>query len=324
MRHTLEPDKVHYKWNRDLHPAIEVESGDVVRFETDEVSGGQIRPGTPASALAELNFDRIYPLAGPVLVKGAQPGDVLEVEIVNLRPKGWGWTGIIPNLGLLPEDFPEPYIKHWDLSNGRTAELRPGVVVPLEPFCGVMGVAPAEPGEIFVLPPGKFGGNMDIRHLTKGTTLFLPVQVEGALFSAGDCHAAQGDGEVCVTGIEAPMTFTLRFGIRKDLSIPEPQFITPGPLTQKHDRKGYYATAGIAPDLMEATKKAIRAMITHLQETHGLTREEAYVLCSVAVDLKISEVVDAPNWIVSAYLPTAVFRRPRARRRLATRGRSRR
>lgn len=306
--HVLAPDRFHYKWNRALPPAIEIASGDVIFFETDEVSGGQIRPGSPASALARLDFDRIYPLAGPVFVQGASPGDVLEVEILDLRPKNWGWTGIIPNLGLLPEDFPEPYLWHWDLSGGQVTTLRPDIVIPLDPFCGVMGVCPDEPGEIFVLPPGKFGGNMDIRHLTRGTTLLLPVQVEGALFSAGDCHAAQGDGEVCVTGIESPMTFTLRFNVRRGRSIPEPQFMTAGPLTRKYDANGYYATTGVAPDLMAASKKAVRAMIAHLTETYGLSREDAYVLCSVAVDLKICEVVDAPNWIVAAYLPLSLFR----------------
>lgn len=305
---TLSPDKIHYKWNRDHPPAIEVAQGDVVHFETEEVSGGQIRPGSPAEALRALDFDRLYPLAGPVFVKDALPGDVLEVEILEMQPKNWGWSGIIPSLGLLPEDFPEPYIKHWDLSGGQQTELRADIVIPLDPFCGVMGVAPQARGDIFVLPPGQFGGNMDIRHLTKGTTLLLPVQVEGALFSAGDCHAAQGDGEVCVTGIESPMRFTLRFGLRRGRSIPGPQFITPGPLTAKYDARGYYATTGIEPDLMEAARQAVRAMIAHLVETYGLSPQDAYILCSTAVDLKISEVVDAPNWIVSAYLPLSIFR----------------
>jgi acetamidase/formamidase len=306
--YSLPPRKTHYTWNRELDPALEIEPGDVVSFETQEVSDGQVTPGCSATVLGSLDLDKVYPLAGPVYVRGARPGDALEVEILDLRPKDWGWTGIIPNLGLLPEDFTEPYIKHWDLSNGRTTSLRDDIVIPLDPFCGVMGVCPDVAGEQFVLPPGPFGGNMDIRHLTKGATLLLPVQVSGAMFSAGDCHAAQGDGEVCVTGIESPMEFTLRFAVRRDLNLPAPQFRVPGPLTSKYDERGYYATTAIGPDLMQGAKDAVRAMIEHLDRNYNLSREEAYVLSSVAVDLKISEIVDAPNWVVSAYLPLSIFR----------------
>jgi acetamidase/formamidase len=303
----LDPSKIHEKWNNALPPAITIRSGDVIHFETNEVSNGQVTPGCDASVLAHLDFDNIYPLAGPVGVEGANPGDVLQVDILELQPLDWGWTGMIPGLGLLPEDFPDPYIKHWDLSNGVSTELRPGITLPLDPFCGVMGVAPSEPGEIGILPPGRFGGNLDIRHLTKGNTLFLPVQVEGALFSAGDCHSAQGDGEVCVTGIESPMRFTLRFTLRKDLRIDEPRFICNGPLNRKVDERGYYCTTSVGPDLYKNSQNAIRYMIQHLVESYELTPEEAFVLCSVAVDLKISEIVDAPNWIVSAYLPMSIF-----------------
>jgi len=305
--HVLEPGQIHYKWSRANRPALEIEPGDVIVCDTQEVSDGQITPGCPAEALGRMDLDKVYPLAGPVFVKGARPGDALEVEILELRPKAWGWTGIIPGLGLLSEDFETPYIKHWDLTNGRTTILRPGITIPLEPFCGVMGVSPDEPGSLSVLPPGKWGGNMDIRHLNVGATLLLPVWVDGGLFSCGDAHAAQGDGEVCVTGIEAPMHIRLRIGVRRGYTIPTPQFITPGPLTSQYDRQGYYATTGIAPDLMQAAKEALRSMIAHLGKHHRMTREEAYVLSSVVVDLKISEIVDAPNWIVSAYLPQAIF-----------------
>jgi acetamidase/formamidase len=312
--YALSPDKVHYKWNKDLPPAIEIDPGDVVRCETRDVTDGQVTPGCDASVLATVNFDRIYPLAGPIYVRGARPGDALEIEILDLRTRGWGWNGILPGLGLLAEDFPSPYIRHWDLSDGKTTSLGKDIVIPLDPFCGVMGVCPADPGEHFVLPPGRFGGNMDIRHLTRGTRLLLPVQVEGALFSAGDCHAAQGDGEVCVTGIESPMEFDLRFNIVRGANLPAPQFHVPGPINRKYDRKGYYATTAVGPDLMQDAKDALRAMIAHLVRTYGLTREDAYVLSSVVVDLKISEIVDAPNWIVSAYLPLSIFKRRRARK----------
>jgi acetamidase/formamidase len=305
--HFLPAEKVHFVWNNALPPALEIDPGDVVVYDLRDVTDNQITPASTADALTTLDWSRIYPLGGPVFVKGAKPGDVLEVEILDLHPKGWGWTGIIPGFGLLGEEFNKPYLRIWDLSPGDHTFLREDIRIPLDPFCGTMGVAPEEKGEFPVMPPGKFGGNMDIRHLTKGATLLLPVQVEGALFSCGDCHAAQGDGEVCVTGIEAPMHVALRFRVRKDRSIPEPQFLTPGPLTSKYDGKGYYATTGISPDLLEASRKAVRHMIDHLVHTYHLTPEDAYVLCSVAVDLKISEVVDKPNWIVSAYLPLSIF-----------------
>jgi acetamidase/formamidase len=244
-----------------------------------------------------------HPLTGPVAIRGAQPGDVLQVDVLDLVPGAFGVTTFAPDRGLLAGDFPEPYLKVWDLTADR-AELRPGVRVPLAPFLGVMGVALAEPGEHSTIPPRAAGGNMDIKQLTKGSTLYLPIAVAGALFSCGDGHAAQGDGEVCITAIETTMTATLRLGVRRDLRIAGPEFETTsaGALAGRQ-----YVTTGIAPDLMEASKQAVRAMIGHLVAACGLTREEAYVLCSVAVDLKISEVVDAPNWVVSAFLPMSLF-----------------
>jgi acetamidase/formamidase len=254
-----------------------------------------------------LDWENTYPLGGPIYIENAEPGDVLEVDILELKPKGWGWTAFFPGFGLLPEDFDYAYIKHWDLRNGVSSELKRGVTVPLDPFCGTMGVAPREKGSFHPLPPGNFGGNMDIRHLTVGTKLLFPVYNEGALFSCGDCHAAQGDGEVCVTGIESPMKVTLSFNLKKKTSIPSPQFITKGALTRKYDSEGYYATTGIASDLMKSARLSVRSMINYLSSERGLTREEAYILCSVAADLKINEIVDKPNWIVSCYLPLSIF-----------------
>ncbi len=306
--YSLDRNKIHFKWNNALPPALTVEPGDIVHCWTEEVTTRQVTPGCEADVLTQVDFDRIYPLAGPIAVHGVQPGDALEVEILALKPDEWGWTGILPGLGLLSGDFTQPYIKHWDLSNGRTTEFRLGLVLPLQPFCGTMGVAPAEPGERDVLPPGNFGGNMDIRHLNAGTRLLLPVQVPGGLFSAGDCHALQGDGEVCVTGIECPMSFSLRFGLRPGLQLATPAFFTGrSPLSAHESSAGYYVTTGIGPDLMEDARDAVRRMIDWLCREHKLSPEDAYVLSSVAGDLKISEVVDQPNWIVSFYMPLMIF-----------------
>jgi acetamidase/formamidase len=209
-------------------------------------------------------------------------------------------------LGLLPDDFDQPYYHIWDLSTD-PAPFVAGIRVPLEPFLGVMGVAPEEPGSHSTIPPRRNGGNIDTKQLTAGSRLYLPVLVEGALFSCGDGHAAQGDGEVCITAIETDMTATLRFTVHKGRHLPEFQFVTAGPLLPRTNSREWYVTTGHGPDLMEAARNAVRHMLTHLVATHGLTREQAYVLCSVAVDLKLSEVVDAPNWVVSAFLPMSLF-----------------
>jgi acetamidase/formamidase len=229
--------------------------------------------------------------------------------VLKLETRGWGFAAIIPGLGLLADDFTDPYLRIFDLTNGAETRLRDDVVIPVEPFFGTMGVCPAGASKQLVMPPGTFGGNMDTRQLTAGTTLYLPVQVEGALFSCGDAHAAQGDGEVCVTGIEAPMRGVLRFELQKGRSIPAPQFLTRGPLTPRANTAGWYGTTGVGPDLYRAAQGATRAMIDHLGETRGLSREDAYVLASLVVDLKIAEIVDAGQYVVSALLPHSVFRR---------------
>jgi acetamidase/formamidase len=309
--HRIPRGQVHYKWDNSLRPAVEIDPGDVVHCETDEVTDGQLRPGSPASALAAIDFDRLYPLAGPIFVRGAEPGDTLQVEILRLEPLEWGWAGIIPGLGLLPEDFPSPYLRHFDLSNRKDTALRDDIRIPIEPFCGTMGVATDEPGRHDVLPPTKGGGNIDTRHLVAGTTVYLPVLVRGGLFSAGDCHAAQGDGEVCVTGIECPMRFSLRFNVIKGGAMRPWRYhfrTAPGSLQPRSDARGYYAATALGPDLMVDAQNAVRELIDWLGREHRLGREDAYILCSLAADLKISQIVDRPNWGVSAYLPLSVFR----------------
>ena len=305
--HVIPKGARYSKWDRSRPPALEIAPGDIVHFEVGEGTYGQISPESTAETLRNLDWDRVFELCGPVYVRGARPGDVLSVEILGIKVGSWGWTAILSGeLGLLAEDFPGPYLKIWDLSNGKSAKLRPNIVIPLDPFCGTMGVAPTEAGPKFPGPPGCFGGNMDTRHLHQGSTLLLPVQVEGGLFSAGDGHALQGDGEVCGTAIEAPLQFNLRFDVRSDISIQEPHFICKGPLTPQVDANGYYATTGIGPVIKENAQKAIRYMIEYLQANYGLTPEEAYILCSLVVDLKISEIV-SPNSVVSAYLPLSIF-----------------
>ena len=307
--HEFPQDSVHFTWDTGHAPVLEIEDGDTVVYETRDVCDNQISPSSTSEVIANLNWDRVYPLAGPVAVAGAQAGDTLAVEIVSLQPRDWGWSAIIPGFGLLPDDFTEPYLRIFDLSGGDVALLRDDIAIPIEPFMGTMGVCPAGASEQAVMPPGTFGGNMDTRQLTQGTTLYLPVEVDGANFSTGDAHGAQGDGEVCVTGLEAPMHAELRFTVQKGRRIPAPQFLAPGPLTPRVNDGDFYGTTGVGPDLYRAAQDALRAMIEHLGATYDLSPEDAYVLSSLCVDLKISEVVDAGQYIVSAVLPLAVFRR---------------
>jgi acetamidase/formamidase len=306
VAHVVPEDQVHYLWDEGNEPTLRVASGDEVTVRTREVSDGQITSESTADVLGSLDMSRLYPLVGPVYVEDAAPGDTLKVEILSIETRGWGWTAILPGLGLLPDDFRDPYLRIFDLT-GDTTPLGESARIPVEPFFGTMGVCPAGASALPVMPPGTFGGNMDTRQLVQGSTLYLPVQVEGALFSCGDAHGAQGDGEVCVTGIEAPMAGSFRLTVERGRSIPAPQWSAPGPLTPRVDAGGFYATTGVGPDLFVASQDALRAMIDHLTVTRALSPEDAYVLASLCVDLKISEIVDAGQYIVSAVLPLAVF-----------------
>jgi acetamidase/formamidase len=307
-RHTIHRHHVHHGWDNALAAAVEVESGSVVELEVVDASGGQLGPGSSAADIGALDFDRVNPVTGPVYVRGARPGDVLEVELLEFGTHGWGWTGIIPGFGLLADRFEQPALKHWEFDEAmREAVFRDDVRIPVHPFPGTIGVAPAESGTHSVVPPRSCGGNMDIRHLTAGTTLYLPVQVEGALFSAGDTHAAQGDGEVCGTAIESAMQVSVTLDLIKDTPLAMPRFSTPGPVTRHLDGAGYEVFTGIGPDLMTGARQAVEGAIDWLGKTRNLPAEQAYMLCSVCGDLRISEIVDAPNWVVSFYLPRIVF-----------------
>jgi acetamidase/formamidase len=309
--HLLDPESVHHVWDNSLPPALQIRSGDVVHFQTKDGSDGQVRPGCPAEDLRRLDASRFYPLAGPVRVEEAMPGDVLEVEVLAMEPGAWGWCGIIPGLGLLAGDFERPYLRHFQLEGRACAALTDRVHVPIRPFAGTMGVAPHAPGRHPVMPPRRGGGNIDTRHLTVGARLSLPVEVPGAMFSVGDTHAAQGDGEVCGNAIECPMRFSLRFTVRDGAGPRDADYwfaTAPGAAEADSGRRGgWFATAAVGPDLLENSRRAVRAMIAWLCHEHGLSREDAYVLCSLAADLRVSQVVDEPNLSVAAHLPLEVF-----------------
>ncbi|GIK98640.1 MAG: acetamidase [Alphaproteobacteria bacterium] len=307
--HTIHQHDSHVGWNNANPPKLTVAPGDTVEFETIDSSGGQLSPDSTLSDLAKLDFGKVNPVTGPVVVDGAEPGDAVRVTVLGFTPSGWGWTANIPGFGLLADQFKDPALHIWkyDPAALSPALFGPGGKVPLKPFCGTIGLAPAEPGLHSVVPPRRVGGNMDIRDMAFGTELYLPVEVKGGLFSVGDTHAAQGDGEVCGTAIESPMKIALKFDLVKDAKLIYPRFTTPGPVDRHVDSKGFEVTTGIGPDLMEAARAAVAGMIELLAKTHGMQPVDAYMLCSVCASLRISEIVDQPNWVVSLYFPRVVF-----------------
>ncbi len=349
----------HNRWHPDIAPALYVNQGDTVEIETRDSFDGQITPSTTAEIFTRLSLDRAHPLTGPVFVNGAEPGDLLAVDIEQVNAAATGFTAILPGFGFLRDFFPQPYLVHWKMADGfAMSEQLPGVRIPGAPFMGVMGLAPSlnllnqirareedlqwRGGTVFAphaneavpaepriaetalrtVAPHETGGNIDIKQLVAGTTLFLPVATPGALFSTGDAHFAQGDGESCGTAIETSATLVARFRVLKgeaarrgqrDPSFSREQSVLSAPATGSGR---FYATTGISvrrdgrnefEDITLAARNALVNMVEYLADTYQLSREQAYCLASVAVDLKISQAVDVPNVLVSAFLPLDIF-----------------
>ena len=298
--YVLPAENTHNRWSATIPPVLTVPSGAVVEIFTKEASDGQITPETTADDLASVDFGLIHALTGPIAVEGAEPGDLLAVTIHEADVQGPGWSGIFPGFGFLADEFTDPWLRSFDMAPGATeARFNDRITIPLSPFPGVLGVAPATDEMLVTIPPRENGGNMDNRHMRPGATVYIPVQVPGANFSIGDAHAVQGDGEVSGSAIEAPMRLVVTLEVR-----PNPRGIT----EPEYETDDYYAVTGFDPSIDEAARKATRHMIAWLVAEHGLTREEAYVLCSLAGDLKISETVDVPNMLVSMHMPKSIFR----------------
>ena len=308
-KHTIHHHQCHFGWNRDNPPAVRIAPGETVEFNPVDSSGGQLTAQSTVADVSKLDFGKVNPVAGPVYVAGAEPGDAIKVTLLHFAPSGWGWTANIPGFGLLADQFKEPALHIWkyDAQTLAPAMYGPGGRVPLKPFCGTIGLSPAEPGLHSIVPPRRMGGNMDIRDMSAGTELYLPVEVAGGLFSVGDTHATQGDGEVCGTAIESPCSLAAKFELVKNAKLAFPRFTTPGPVARHMDVKGYEVTTGIGPDLMAAAKAAVSGMIDLLSRRYKMSSVDAYMLCSVCGDLRISEIVDIPNWVVSFYFPRVVF-----------------
>jgi formamidase len=353
-----QPTTGHNRFHASIPPIVSVDEGEEVVLPTRDGVDGQLGPSATEADMAAMESGAIHPLTGPVFVKGARAGDVLEVEFLDILPEPHAFTAIVPGLGFLRDLFTTPFLVHWQIRDGwATSPRLPGVRIPAAPFMGVSGVAPsmaqlhawtarendlmsrggmvfppdatgAVPGHgpaategLRTLPPRENGGNFDVKQLTKGSRLLLPVAVDGALFSTGDGHFAQGDGEVCVTAVEMGATVAVRFRVLKGAgaarALRGPRFSHAGYFAPPEwaSPKGFVAAMGMpiredgvneGENLTLACRNALLNMIDLLQE-RGWTREQAYVLCSVAADLRISNVVDVPNYVVSALIPEAIF-----------------
>jgi formamidase len=352
----------HNRWHEAIEAAVEVDPGDTVVYETRDAFDIQLGPSSTSQDVAAAKLGPVHPLTGPVFVKGAEPGDLLEAEIVAIEPDPWdqwGYTVEVPGFGFLRDEFPDPYIVHWRLHGNDFAEADqlPGVRIRCNPFPGTFGVAPSRTlrqaatereaelatrggfalppdpdgavptGEpiasegLRTIPPRENAGNIDIRQTTPGVTMLIPVHVEGALVSTGDVHYAQGDCEACGTAIEIRSRVHVRFGVRKgeaerrgirDLQLVRDEYFAEPELAAP---RRFFATTGIcvrkdgrneSEDLTLAARNALLNMIDYLG-TRGFDREQAYALCSCAVDLRISQTVDVPNLIVTALLPLDIF-----------------
>lgn len=347
----------HNRHHPDIPPVVEVNPGEEIALETRDGLDGQITPDSTVADLLAMDGGAVHPLTGPVFVKGAVPGDMLEIEFTDIIPQKTGFSAIVPGLGFLRDVMTEPFLVHWRIKDDwATSEQIPGVRIPGAPFMGVSAVAPShelleawtareqrvidrggmalppDPASavpsgpcglsgLRTLPPRENGGNFDVKQLTKGAKLFLPVLKEGALFSTGDGHFAQGDGEVCVTAVEMGATAVVRFKVHKGLAekrkfkapvfsrttyFTDPRFAAPerfiGVMGMPINEAGEIE----AENLTLACRNAVLNMMELIQE-RGFSRQQAYVICSVAVDLRISNVVDVPNYVVSALLPEAIF-----------------
>jgi formamidase len=352
-----QPSTGHNRFHPGVPPLVEVDEGEEVVLETRDGVDGQLGPSTAEADIAKMDAGAIHPLTGPVFVKGAEPGDLVEVEFVDIVPQPHAFTAIVPGLGFLRDVFTTPFLVHWTIRDGwATSRQLPRVRIPGAPFMGVSGLAPSEAqvrtwaarekalmdrgGLVFppdaagavpargpaatdglrTVPPRENGGNFDVKQLTKGSKLLLPVSVRGGLFSTGDGHFAQGDGEVCVTAVEMGATVAVRFRVLKGAASRAargPRFAHAGYFAPPEwaAPSGFVAAMGLpirddgvneGENLTLACRNAVLNMIDLLQE-RGWTREQAYVICSVAVDLRVSNVVDVPNYVVSALVPEAIF-----------------
>lgn len=297
--HRLGEDHRHKTWNRKQPVVLTIRSGEEVTLDTPDASNGELSRSSTKDDIALIDYRQLDPLVGPIFVEDAQPGDVLKITIKRLKTKEWGWCALLPGFGLLADEMTDSYYKVWELDKG-FIEMPNGSTFDLHPMVGCIGVAPAEDGDFATITPTNAAGNIDIRFLTEGSVLYVPIFTVGALLSAADGHAIQGDGEISGTAIECAMEMTLQVDLIKDLKIDAPELVTYDTFPAK---EGYRIFTGIGPDLMSAAKDATRRAIGPLAKAQKISEVEAYALFGIVAELRIHEIVDIPHWVVGCMLP---------------------
>ncbi len=354
-----EPGTGHNRWHPDIPPILTIEPGDEVLMEARDGGDLQVSRASTLDDMARLDLNAVHPLTGPIRIEDAEPGDLLVVDILEVIPGDFGFTLAIPGFGYLRDVFTEPFLAKWEQGpDGAVCEEIPGVRIPGAPFMGVMGLAPShallqqitqrendllaagglllppsaegaitrnpaiDGKALRTMPPREHGGNFDTKQMTAGTSVYFPVWTEGALFSAGDGHFAQGSSECCGTAIETGTTLRARFDLRKgaaaERGIRDIHYARSdaAPVGHASGRGGYYATTGLcierdganrAEDINLATRHALLNVIDHLVHERGFTHMQAYVIASVGVDVTVDGIAAVPNTVVSAILPDDIF-----------------
>lgn len=307
--HVLEKIFCHFGWNRNAAPQITIAPGDTIEVRITDTGGGEITRQSTAADVSSMNFDNFMPLTGPIEVDGAKPGDALKITFLGFRPAGWGWSMISQKYGILPDQFPDTFLKIWnyDPSGASPINYEGKARFPMRPFPGIIGMARDCEKTLSSIPPHTSGGNLDVRDLTEGTELYLPVELDGGLLSLGDTHVAQGHGELAGTALESPVDVSIKVDLVKEANIAAPQFITLSRPNSHVDGDGYFVTCGISDDLREGARQATSQMIDLLARLQGLSAIDAYLLCSLCGDLAINEMVNKPVNVVSLYFPKSVF-----------------
>ena len=301
--HQLGNDHKHKTWNRQQLPVLTIRPGEQVTLRAPDASDGELTRTSTTADIAQIDYRNLDPLVGPIFVEGAKPGDALQISVLELTPLSWGWSGLLPNFGLLSDEISEPYYKVWELDAGYI-EVPNGARFSLHPMIGCIGVAPALDGDFATITPTNAAGNIDVRYLTAGAILTVPVFTDGALLSAADGHALQGEGEISGTAIECPMEMVLQIDLIKGAGLESPELLVTDTFPAE---EGYRIFTGIGPDLMTAARDATRRAIEPLAKAQRISEVEAYALFGILAELRIHEIVDLPNWVVGCMLPRRLF-----------------
>jgi acetamidase/formamidase len=301
--HCVPKNCLHKTWNRSEKPVVFIKPGDEVTLTAPDASNGEITRQSTTADVAQIDYRRLDPLVGPIYVEGAKPGDALEIEVLDLKILSWGWNAVLPDFGLLSDEIEGYFLKVWELDRDHI-EMPNGAKFKLRPMVGCIGVAPAEDGDYATITPTNAAGNIDVRYLGVGAKLYVPIFNDGALLSAADGHAIQGDGEINGTAIECPMEMTFRVNLVKNAGLDAPELLVGDTFSAE---EGYRIFTGVGPDLMVGAREAVKRAIPALARAQNISEIEAYAMMGLVGELRIHEIVDKPNWVVGCMLPRRLF-----------------